>query len=108
MCFALEEAVNHNIHTLNEQDIAKLDDAARDAGLDTQARHAMFREITLNNKSLFTYLVYNSPRESIALQDRPANTPKRALTHDAATKLAATARQVGIPGNMASRIMRLP
>ena len=107
MCFALEKAINHNIHTLNETEIANLDDAAREAGLDTQTRNAVFREITLQDSLLFLYLTYNSPRESIALQHMPTAKPTRRLSHETATKLAATARTLGIPADMASRIMRL-
>ena len=104
MLFSLEHAIENNIHTLNGDDIAALDDAAIAEGLDVQARHTMFREITLYN-NLFTYLTYNSPRESIALRGSKPRREKKTLSQKTADKLAAAARDVGVPSVMANRMV---
>ena len=106
MCFALEEAVGNNVHTLGANAIGRLDHAATMEALNTGQRHMMFREMIEGNLNLLAYLSYNSTRDSVTswpLAEREGPL----MGQDTAKRLEDVARQAGFPERMVQGITRL-
>ena len=104
MFFAMEDAIQHGIHTLNREDIGIIDNVMQDQGLEPEARSRLFREMTLNQKGLLTYLTYNSDREAIRAEP---TTETVALSPEATRKITDAAKLRGVPASITSRIQSL-
>ena len=98
----MQTAIEADWHTIGEQDIGDVDEAAQREGLSAPERGAVFRSLTGNNPKLFTYLGFNSDRESLSPKLEKNARPD--LTREAADRIRATALRAGFPAQATRRI----